>query len=70
MAKTETATKTEAPKKAPDTASDEDVAKAVEGAVKGLKGKADRTQVVAALRTAADLLSRDDSWLPGADDAA
>jgi hypothetical protein len=41
---------------------DEDIQKAVDGVVKGFKGKADRAQVVAALRTAAELLNRDDTF--------
>lgn len=42
--------------------SDDDVAKAVEDAVEGLRGKADRAQVVNALRTAAELANRDENW--------
>lgn len=68
------ATKTDEPKKSekakPAALTDADVDQTIGDAVKGLKGKADRAQVVAALRTAADLLNRDDTWLAGADDAA
>jgi hypothetical protein len=56
---------TEPKAKAPATKAevkDEDIAKAVDAAVKGFKGKADRAQVVGALRTAAELLNRDDTW--------
>lgn len=41
---------------------DEEISKAIDGAVKGFRGKADRSQVVGALRTAAELVNRDEEW--------
>lgn len=61
---TKNATEAEDRAKAKSTVdiADEDISSAIADAVEAFRGKADRAQVVSALRTQAELLNRDENW--------
>jgi hypothetical protein len=42
---------------------DDEIRNALDGVITGFKGRADKAQVVGVLRTAAELLNRDESWV-------